>query len=43
MDLVVEPDIYEPNINEKGDYIDNIPYSSKFQSGLRCLINDNIF
>ena len=36
MDLAIEPDIYEPNINDKGDYIDNIPYSSKFQNGLRC-------
>jgi hypothetical protein len=36
MDLSLEPDIYEPNINEKGDYIDNIPYSLKFQNGLRC-------
>ena len=36
MNLSLEPDIYEPNINEKGDYIDNIPYSSKFQNGLRC-------
>jgi hypothetical protein len=36
MNLSLEPDIYEPNINEKGDYIDNIPYSSKFQNVLRC-------
>ena len=36
MNLSLEPDIYEPNIKEKGDYIDNIPYSSKFQNGLRC-------
>jgi hypothetical protein len=36
MDLAVEPDIYEPNINEKKDYIDNIPYLSKFKNGLRC-------
>ena len=33
MDLVVEPDIYAPNIDELGNYIDFIPYMKK---GLRC-------
>jgi hypothetical protein len=36
MDLAVEPDIYEPNINDKGEYIDVLPYSGKFQNGFRC-------
>jgi len=36
MDLILEPDIYEPNINEKGDYIDTCPSSNKFKNGLRC-------
>ena len=36
MDLLLEPDIYEPNINEKGDYVDSCPSSYKFQNGLRC-------
>jgi len=36
MDLVIESDIYEPTINEKGDYIDVIPCSYKFKNGIRC-------
>ena len=33
MELVVEPDVYSPNIDESGNYIDAIPYMRK---GLRC-------
>jgi hypothetical protein len=33
MDLVVEPDLYAPNIDESGNYIDAIPCMRK---GLRC-------
>ena len=36
MDLQVESDIYEPNINEDGNYLDYLPKSSKFNYGLRC-------
>jgi hypothetical protein len=36
MELAIEPDIYEPNINEKGDYIDVIHCSYKFKNGIRC-------
>ena len=36
MDLAIEPDIYEPIMDEKGNYIDYLPPSSKFQNGLRC-------
>jgi hypothetical protein len=36
MDLAVEPDIYEPNIDETGNYLDYVPSSSKFKNGLRC-------
>jgi hypothetical protein len=36
MDLVSEPDIYEPTINESGNYVDYLPPSSKFKNGLRC-------
>ena len=36
MDLQVESDIYEPNINEDGNYSDYLPKSSKFKNGLRC-------
>jgi hypothetical protein len=36
MDLTVESDIYEPNIDENGNYIDYIPASNKFKNGLRC-------
>ena len=36
MDLQVETDIYEPNIDNGGDYSDYLPTSSKFKNGLRC-------
>jgi hypothetical protein len=36
MDLQVESDIYEPNINNEGDYSDYLPTASKFKNGLRC-------
>ena len=36
MDLTVESDIYEPCINENGDYSDYLSPSSKFKHGLRC-------
>jgi hypothetical protein len=36
MDLLIEPDIYEPTIDEKGNYIDYLPPSNKFKNGLRC-------
>jgi len=36
MDLIIESDIYEPNIDEKGDYTDYIPPSCKFKNGMRC-------
>jgi hypothetical protein len=36
MDLAIEPDIYEPIMDEKGNYIDYLPPSSKFKNGLRC-------
>jgi hypothetical protein len=36
MDLTIETDIYEPNIDDNGDYSDYLPSSSKFKYGLRC-------
>ena len=36
MDLQVESDIYEPNINNTGDYSGYLPTGSKFKNGLRC-------
>ena len=36
MDLIVESDIYEPCIDEKGNYMDYLPPSSKFKNGMRC-------
>ena len=33
MDLLIEPDIYEPTIDENGNYL---PSSSKFNNGVRC-------
>ena len=34
--IAVESDIYEPNIDDNGNYTDYIPPSSKFFNGLRC-------
>ena len=36
LDLIVESDIYEPCINDNGNYSDYLPSSSKFKNGLRC-------
>lgn len=36
MNLSLESDIYEPNINDEGNYADYLPPSSKFINGLRC-------
>jgi len=36
MDLSLESDIYEPNSDDNGNYIDYLPPSSKFKNGLRC-------
>jgi hypothetical protein len=36
MDLIAEPDIYEPSIGENRDYLDKIPNTHKFKNGLRC-------
>lgn len=36
MELTVESDIYEPNVDNNGNYIDYLPPSSKFKNGLRC-------
>ena len=37
MDLALEPDIYSPNIDEKGNYVDKIPSFANIKTGLRCL------
>ena len=36
MDLAIEPDLYEPVIDENTNYTDYLPSSSKFKNGLRC-------
>jgi hypothetical protein len=36
MNLSLDSDIYEPNIDDKGNYADYLPPSSKFTNGLRC-------
>ena len=36
MDLAIDSDIYEPLMDEKNNYIDYLPPSSKFKNGLRC-------
>ena len=36
MELVVEPDIYSPSIDENGNYIDKIPSFHIIKKGLYC-------
>lgn len=36
MDLIVEPDIYQPSIDSIGNYIDKIPSFANLKNGLRC-------
>jgi hypothetical protein len=36
MDLVVEPDIYSPSIDDKGMYIDKVPPFNFIKKGLTC-------
>ena len=36
MDLIVEPDIYSPSIDDNGNYIDKIPSFTNIKNGLRC-------
>jgi hypothetical protein len=36
MDLANDSDIYEPNIDDTGNYVDYTPPSNKFKNGLRC-------
>ena len=36
MELATESDIYTPSINDKGDYVDNIPSFANLKNGIRC-------
>lgn len=36
MELVVDSDIYAPNVDNQGNYADYLPSASKFSNGLRC-------
>jgi hypothetical protein len=36
MELVTEPDIYSPSINDAGNYVDKIPSFNNIKHGLRC-------
>ena len=36
MDLIIDSDIYEPCIDDNGNYSDYLPSSNKFKNGLRC-------
>jgi hypothetical protein len=36
MELVVEPDIYSPSIDEAGNYVDKIPSFNIIKKGLLC-------
>lgn len=34
MDVTCEPEIYSPSVDDKGEYVDNIPSNCKY--GIRC-------
>jgi len=36
MDLVVEPELYEPMVNEENCYVDKLPTLSQLKHGIRC-------
>ena len=36
MELTIDSDIYEPNVDNNGNYADYLPPSSKFSNGIRC-------
>lgn len=36
MDLVTEPDMYSPSIDDAGNYIDKIPHFAILKKGVRC-------
>jgi hypothetical protein len=36
MDLIHEPDIYSPNVDDSGNYIDSIPPFHIIKKGIRC-------
>ena len=36
MELVIQPDLYMPSIDERGNYVDNIPSFHTIQKGLLC-------
>lgn len=37
MQLVTEPDIYSPSIDDNGNYIDKIPSFNNINNGIKCL------
>jgi len=36
MELITEPDLYSPSINDIGNYVDKIPSFNNIKHGLRC-------
>lgn len=36
MELVTEPDVYAPSLDDVGNYVDHIPSFSHLRNGLRC-------
>lgn len=36
MELVIEPDLYSPSIDDKGNYIDKVPSFTRIKKGLQC-------
>lgn len=36
MEIIVEPDVYTPSIDDNGNYVDKIPSFNTLKDGLRC-------
>jgi inner membrane protein involved in colicin E2 resistance len=36
MDLILEPELYQPNVDEIGNFIDKIPSIHILKNGIRC-------
>lgn len=41
--LITEPDLYSPVMEEDGNYVDKIPNFKDKAQGLRCPCNNNVF
>ena len=36
MELIVQPDLYSPSIDDKGNYVDKVPSFTRIKQGLMC-------